>query len=72
MQDCLCEIVFQAALWEFEVWVVHLPGQDNRLPDLSQWHLKGSFPEEFFRLAGGGQLTDFVGPDDLFTFSHTW
>lgn len=34
MQGCLHEILFYAAIWEFDVRAIHCPGVENRIPDL--------------------------------------
>jgi hypothetical protein len=43
------ELCFIAAIHEFEVRAVHLPGSENRIADfLSRWRLLNEFKEKFY------------------------
>ena len=73
LQACLREICLLAAKYEFEVRAVHLPGVDNRLPDLlSRWSLSHRYRDEFFQLTSHLAMKECVISDELFEFSHTW
>jgi len=70
---CLRELVWLAAIYEFEIKARHIPGVTNRLPDLlSRWCLSSNAQQEFFKITKGIQLTPCVIKDDLFRFSHDW
>ena len=72
MQSCLREILYVAAVHEFEVRGVHIPGITNRLPDLlSRWDVVGNRVR--FAELTKGEKVDFVSVSDkLFRFTHTW
>ncbi len=70
LQNCLREICFLCASFECQVRAIHLPGVDNRFPDmLSRWDLDPSIASVFPSMFQG--LERFVDPN-LFSFSHSW
>ena len=73
LQACLREICMLAAHHELEIRAVHLPGVDNRLPDLlSRWFISRKYRDEFFQLTSHLSVKECLIEDDMFHFSHTW
>ena len=73
MQDCMREIAYFAALWEFELRAVHIPGVDNRIPDLlSRWDLDVKFSRAFYHHTREFRLIECEVSDDIFKFSNLW
>jgi hypothetical protein len=67
---CLRDIWYHAALHEFELRAVHLPGKDNRAADLlSRWHLNSAFRDDFRKLPTIASLTPMSVPQQLFNIS---
>ena len=72
MQDCLREILFVAAVYEFEIRAVHLASKENRLPDLlSRWHLGHEFRSEFHKLSKPSMYRVRIDPN-MFEFLNVW
>ena len=70
MQECLREISFLAAQWEFEIRALHIPGVQNDIPDmLSRWEWKPEFLREFLEETKEMVLKEFVVEKDMFA-SH--
>ena len=73
LQDCLREIAFLAACYEFQIRMVHLSSECNRLSDhLSRWDLDISHRQKFFDLVKGQTVTKSIVSQDLFHLTHTW
>ena len=73
LQDCLREIAFLAACNEFQIRMVHLSSECNRLSDhLSRWDLDISHRQKFFDLVKGQTVTESIVSQDLFHLTHTW
>ncbi len=73
MQSCLRELVFIASQHEFEIRAVHLPGEDNRLPDLlSRWCLGDRYAKEFHARTDGLRKKEIFVFQGLFQFAHDW
>ena len=74
MQQCLREVCFLAAVGEFEVRAVHLPGVDNCIPDLlSRWDNSGYYRREFvWATRFQSDLQGRVLTEDMFDFIHNW
>ena len=71
MQACLRELCFVCALGDFEVWAEHIPGVNNRLPDLlSRWGLGAGIPETFRKETMGLGFREVEIRDEFFRFSH--
>ena len=69
MQKCLREIIFFAALNEFEIKAVHISGVDNRIADhLSRWHLNESHRKTFEDITKEVTLYNSVVQGKDFTF----
>ena len=72
-EDCLMEIAFLAACNEFQIRMVHLSSECNRLSDhLSRWDLDISHRQKFFDLVKGQTVTESIVSQDLFHLTHTW
>ena len=70
---CLREIAFLAACNEFQIRMVHLSSECNRLSDhLSRWDLDISHRQKFFDLVKGQTVTESIVSQDLFHLTHTW
>ena len=73
LQQCLREICFHAALYNLKVRAKHIPGRDNRLPDLlSRWSLGDEHKDRFYELTQNQVLVEDVVPPALFQFSHNF
>ena len=73
LQACLREICFLAAKLEFEVRAVHLPGVQNRLPDLlSRWELGGNHRKKFYARTAHLHTVPCTVAPEYFQFSHDW
>ncbi len=70
LQACVREICYLAALGEFEIRAVHLPGRQNILADLlSRWEFDRSAATKFSSMFKGTQQ---MIPSAYFDFSHLW
>lgn len=70
---CLREIVFIAAGSEFEVKAVHIPGANNRIPDLlSRWETNPKAEREFMARTEGIRVREMFVYSGLFKFLHEW
>ena len=73
MQCCLREICYLTAEAQCVVRAVHLPGVQNRLPDLlSRWSLSPKAQDEFRELTSHRDMTNIIIHEHLFFFSHDW
>ena len=73
LQDCLREVAFLAARYEFQIRMVHLSSEDNQISaHLSRWNLDTSLKDRFFELVRYYDLTEFQVSDHLFDMIHTW
>lgn len=73
LQQCLREICFWAARYEFELKATHLPGMENRTADiLSRAHLGDLHACRLTQLCEGWQARNLPVSDELFNFSHRW
>jgi hypothetical protein len=53
MASCLRELWLEVCTYKFELRVVHLPGEENRLADwLSRWDLDNSYRVKFHKFLG--------------------
>ena len=67
LQACLREIEFVAANGECEIRARHIPGVDNKIPDLlSHWHMGVQFQTEII------STTHIFVYEGLFKFLHNW
>lgn len=73
MQECLREICFLAAFYEFEIKSVHLGSSANRIADhLSRWHLQSKHEAEFLELTKDFTLIEEKVDSNLFQFVNNW
>ena len=73
LQKCLREICYLAATNEIEVKAKHLPGVENRIPDLlSRWALGKQFREQFWLEVADNPVRQIHVDNKLFRFSHKW
>lgn len=65
MQRCLRQLWFTAAVFDFEVRALHVPGRHNQFADyLSRWHSDPSARDSFYCLCSdSGQLFHFQDVD---------
>ncbi len=70
---CLRELVYLAAVYEFEIRAKHIAGVSNRLPDLlSRWSLSNVHEKQFHSLTAGIDTKEVIVNDSMFHFSHDW
>ena len=73
LQDCLREIAFLAASYEFQIRMIHLSSESNRIADhLSRWDIDISHKQKFFELVDSSKVTNYEVLTEFFEFSHTW
>ena len=73
MQHCLRELCFIASHASLQIKAVHIPGVDNRLPDLlSRWPLDSSARKRFLELTREAPMDLVSVSDSCFAFSHDW
>jgi hypothetical protein len=71
MATCLRELWLEVCTFEFELRAVHLPGDQNRIPDwLSRWDCDSKYRDLFKEfIADDGPYFDIFIPEKLFEFS---
>ena len=73
MLACLREICYLCMFFDFQLRAIHIPGVDNRLPDLlSRWELHPKFREEFFRRTRLQVMVENSCPVEYFNWSCNW
>ena len=73
LQDCLSEIAFLAAVYEFQIKMIHLDSKANRISDhLSRWDLDYSHRVNFFEETQDYDLVECHVPINFFELIHTW
>ena len=73
MQHCLREVCYLIAKVQYVVWAVHLPGVQNRLPNLwSRWSLSAQVQDKFHELTAHCDMVQVYVNEQLFEFSHDW
>lgn len=73
LQECLREICFLAASYQFEIKAVHLSSEENRISDvLSRWHLDKMNELKFKKLTEGYSLQEFKIPNKYFELVNDW
>ena len=73
LQNCLREICFWAAYYEFEIRARHLAGVNNRTADvLSRFHLGPPYPQMLAELSRTWGAVSQTVPEHCFSFSHDW
>ena len=72
MGSCIRELWLEVSKYGFQLRAVHLPGEENRVPDwLSRWDCGQSYRELFFGFISGepDKYTEISVNPDLFKFS---
>ena len=70
MATCLRELWLEVAEFGFQLRAVHLPGEENRVPDwLSRWELGQNYRDLFNSFISEGGYQEISVSDDLFSFS---
>ena len=73
MQRCRREICYLTAKAQCIVRGVHLPGVQNRLPDLlSRWSLSAQVQDKFYELTAHRDMVQVEVNEQMFEFSHDW
>ena len=73
LQDCLRELCYFAARFQFEIRAHHLPSSENRLADhLSRWHQSEVHRQRFYDLTNGLITGEVSVQAHLFRFEHNW
>ena len=73
LQDCLREIAFLAAIHEFQIRMVHISSESNRISDhLSRIELDSSHLTKFLELVDPSRVTEYKVLPEHFQFSHSW
>lgn len=61
------ELWFLSSMYDFHLQATHIPGRDNRLPDLlSRWHLHTRYRNDFNKLTANMQLSEILVQDSDF------
>ena len=70
MATCLRELWLEVSRCHFQLRAIHLPGEENRLPDwLSRWDLSYTYRDLFYNFISGDEYVELNVPHELFTFS---
>ena len=73
LQDCLREMCYLAAYYQFEIKAQHLSSEENRISDyLSRWHLDERYKIMFKELTEGYVLNEYHISDHLFNLVNKW
>jgi hypothetical protein len=73
LQSCLREIAFLSAIGEFVVMASHIPGVENRHPDLlSRWDISPVAKNQFQDIIKEEGLTERAPSPELFRFCNNW
>ena len=70
MGSCIRELWLEVAKFGFQLRAVHLPGEDNRVPDwLSRWECGQEYRDLFREFIDGKQCNEILISQDMFEFS---
>ena len=72
LATCIRELWLEVARNGFELRAIHLPGEENRVPDwLSRWDLHSGYREKFYQFVGEelNQYTEIEITPEMFEFS---
>ena len=72
LATCIRELWLEVARNAFELRAIHLPGEENRVPDwLSRWDLENVYRERFYQFIGdeSDQYTEIKISPEMFKFS---
>jgi hypothetical protein len=72
LQSCVREIAYLSAIGEFQIRAVHIPGIDNRLPDLlSRWSSE-IHRNQFLKINRSLAMSEVEAPERFFRFINDW
>ena len=72
LATCIRELWLEVARKGFELRAIHLPGEENRVPDwLSRWELQSVYREKFYQFLGDeiDQYTEVKIVPEMFKFT---
>ena len=73
LQKLLRELTWWLAVYQFRIRSIHLPGRDNKIPDLlSRWHEGATVRQEFYRITKHMNLVRDTCQHDMFELTHEW
>ena len=70
---CLRELWLEVSKKGFQLRAIHLPGEENRVPDwLSRWELGSIYKQQFYDFMGDevDEYTQIHIPSEMFEFSE--
>ena len=73
MQNCLRELCYIQAVFQFDIRAKHIFGNDNRVADyLSRWHSNHKFKELFESSVNLDNYQEVIISDSYFSFVNNW
>ena len=73
MQDCLRELCYMAAVFQFEIRAKHILGEDNRLADfLSRWQTHKKYAVMFNQSIANNIYEEIKVEKCHFRFLNNW
>ena len=72
MASCIREIWLLVSMYSFQLRAVHLPGEENRVPDwLSRWNCGQIYRDLFYKFIGNemNEYTEIEISPGMFQFS---
>ena len=73
MQNCLRELCYIEAIYQFEIKAKHIVGDENRLADyLSRWHIHNRYQSRFDSRVEFQNYEEIQVPDSCYQFLNNW
>jgi hypothetical protein len=73
MQNCLRELCYIEAIYQFEIKAKHIVGEENRLADyLSRWHIHNRYHNRFASRVEFQNFEEIQVPDSCYHFLNSW
>ena len=73
MQNCLRELCYIEAIYQFEIKAKHIVGEENRLADyLSRWHIHNRYQNRFVSRVEFQNFEEIQVPDSCYHFLNSW
>ena len=73
LQDGMREVAYIAAINNFELFMVHIPGRKNLIPDLlSRWGEGPRIHKRFRKLIEGKDYTQIDMDETFCEYTHQW
>jgi hypothetical protein len=73
MQNCLRELCYIEAIYQFEIKAEYFVGEENRLADyLSRWHIYNRYQNRFVSRVEVQNYEEIQGPDSCYHFLNNW